>query len=136
MVAAVVIPDGELVRQEYVDFRVELRQILSERGVMSNPGWGNEEIIDALREAVKGKALDEGERFKHGQCCSFADEYTQLRGAVVETIGMKRDAAEVRIDMPSLDLLSELRRSLGLKESVILLRGVNAPNTSPREIPS
>ena len=34
-------------------FRQEIRQILHENGIRSNPGWSDQNVIDGLREMVR-----------------------------------------------------------------------------------
>lgn len=133
---ATTIPDtAERVRQEYVDFRVELRQILAERGISSNPGWGNDEIVNALRAQVKGSPLSAAEQFRHGECSSWHDEYTQLQAGIVESIAMsptaKRDV--VTNATTPIPLLTTLRELLALEPGNAILRGVNFPYSDFRQ---
>jgi hypothetical protein len=38
-----------------VTFRQDLRQLLYEHGVMSNPGWTETDIVDAFRKLLQKK---------------------------------------------------------------------------------
>lgn len=47
------IEDADDLMFYWTEFRKELRQILYENGVASNPCWGEKDILDALRKLLK-----------------------------------------------------------------------------------
>lgn len=46
--------DAELMHS-FAQFRQDLRQILYEHGVLSNPGWTEEDIVRAFRQLLQDK---------------------------------------------------------------------------------
>ena len=41
-----------MLMSEWTKFRREMRQILHENGIRTNPGWTEKNIVDAMRELI------------------------------------------------------------------------------------
>jgi len=54
---AIVKDSEEYLRKSFVEFRQDIRQLIAECGIRSNPGWSEADIIYALRELLKDKIV-------------------------------------------------------------------------------
>lgn len=63
-----------------VQFRRDLRQLLFEHGVFSNPGWSEEDIVDAFRQLLISKNKQIEQQIKNAEAARYASQCGLIEG--------------------------------------------------------
>ena len=70
-------PHDQALSDAYVALRWALRDVLGQAGIPSNPGWGDEEIVEALVGLIRKRAHMLAVRFRYAECLRDAERWGQ-----------------------------------------------------------